>query len=218
MNYLAPLTLLAALISTALFFTPVTVRADQADINPTTQEATQTTMALPFLSNSTQATSKLPAVNAPLKRPDEQVVNDNLAFSYEYRPQFQTISKPGKGTEIEFITLPHINFGHNGSQLSSRATDILNGAAQFVFENDTTIKRILINGHTSNIADMNYNLRLSDARAYTVLDYLAGMGVPPEMMVVNGWGETRPIDENWTRAGRQRNRHIEIQIVRITKD
>jgi len=207
MNYLAPLTLLAALISTALFFAPATARADQT--------RPQITMELPLLSQTTQTSSELPTINTPLKRPEGPVVNDNLAFSYEMRPQLQTMTQAKKSADIEFITLPHISFGHDGNQLSQAATDILNGAAQFVFENDTTIKRILINGHTSNIADKNYNYRLSDQRAYTVWDYLAGMGVPPEMMVVNGWGETRPIDENWTRSGRQRNRHIEIQIVKM---
>jgi len=210
MNYLAPLTLLAALISTAIFFTPATVRAAQS----TAQEA----INLPLLSNATQTVAELPAVETPLKRPEGPVVNDNLAFSYENRPQLQTMTQVTQNSGIEFITLPHIYFGHDGIRLSPEATDILNGAAQFVFENDTTIKRILIHGHTSNIADINYNYRLSDRRAYAIWDYLAGMGVPPELMVVKGWGESRPADENWTRKGRQRNRHVEIQIVRLTKD
>ena len=172
-------------------------------------------MDLPFISAAMQTDMDLPAVTAPLKRPEGSVVNDNLAFSYEYRPQLQSMTQPGQSADLEFITLPHINFGHDDTRLSPQAADILNGAAQFVFENDNTIKRILINGYTNNIADKDYNYRLSDRRAYTVWDYLAGMGVPPELMVVNGWGENSPIDENWTRAGRQRNRHIEIQIVKI---
>ena len=142
------------------------------------------------------------------------MVNDNLAFSYEYRPPLARMTQAAPG-ELEFITLPHIHFGHGENKLDPEATEILDGAAQFVFENDTTVKRIIIHGHTDDIADQNYNYRLSDRRAYAVWDYLAGKGIPTELMVVTGWGDSRPIDENWTREGRQRNRRIEIQIVQM---
>lgn len=207
MNYLAPLTLLAALISTALIFTPATAHANSL----------LTIEELPLLNGQMQTPLTLPSVKTPLRRPDVQVVNDNLAFSYEYRPALtpmtQVISR-----QLAFITLPHISFGHNGIKLTPKATEILNGAAQYIFENDNTIKRILINGHSNDIADKYYNYRLSDSRAYAVWDYLAGKGIRAELMVVKGWGESRPIDENWTRAGRQRNRHVEIQIVQVKSD
>jgi outer membrane protein OmpA-like peptidoglycan-associated protein len=209
MNYLAPLTLLAALISTALFFSPATARA-AADAAAETSQA----IALPLLNNTTQTAIPLPAIDTPLMRPEGQVVNDNLAFSYEYRPSLVRMTQPVPG-EIEFITLPHIYFGHDGNKLSPEALDILNGAAQFVFENDTTVKRILIHGHANDIDNENYNYRLSDRRAYAVWDYLAGKGIPTGLLVVNGLGESQPIDESWTREGRARNRHIEIQIVQV---
>jgi len=148
--------------------------------------------------------------------PDSAIVNDNLAFALDSRPKLRAMTQGQPQGGIEFITLPHIFFDHDGIRLGQEAKDILDGAAQYVFENDTTVKRVLIQAHTSDIADENYNYRLSDSRAYAIWDYLASMGVPMEIMAVKSWGETQPVDENWTRAGRQRNRYVEIQLVRST--
>ncbi len=149
-----------------------------------------------------------------------KIANDNLAFALDNRPRLRTMTQgtqPGQASSrLEFISLPHIFFNHDDFTLNKEARDILDGAAQFVFENDTTVRRVMIQSHSSDIADQNYNYRLSDRRAYAVWDYLAGVGVPIEIIAVKSWGEDHPIDENWTRNGRERNRHVEIQLVRAT--
>jgi len=183
---------------------------------PVAIKNTTDTAGLPLYGTTVQRAALLPAVDVPLKAPEGPVSNDNLAFSYDERPKLRTMTGTQPHTGIEFITLPHIYFYHDGFALSQEAKDILDGAAQFIYEHDNTIKRIVINGYASDIASANYNYRLSDRRVYAVWDYLAGLGVPQDLMSANGWGETRPIDENWTRNGRQRNRHVEIQIVKAT--
>ena len=204
-------TLPATVIATLMALTGPVLAATGSD----TIKNTTDTAGLPPYSTILQHPDVLPAVDVPMKAPEGPVSNDNLAFSYDERPKLRTMTGNRAQTGIEFITLPHINFYHDGFKLSQEAKDILDGAAQFVYENDSTIKRIVINGYASDIAGANYNYRLSDRRAYAVWDYLAGMGVPQELMMVHGWGETRPIDENWTRNGRERNRHVEIQIVKL---
>jgi len=72
MNILAPLTLLAALISTILFFSPATAHAVSTD--------TSATDILPLLTTNVQQADQLPVVEIPLQRPEGQVVNDNPAF------------------------------------------------------------------------------------------------------------------------------------------
>jgi outer membrane protein OmpA-like peptidoglycan-associated protein len=205
--------MLPVAVITGLLTLPGVAAAVEQDVVTTN---TTDTAGLSTYRQTRQRSDLLPAINVPLKPPEESVANDNLAFSYDRRPELRTMTAVRPHAGIEFITLPHIYFNHDGFRLSREAKDILDGAAQYVYEHDSTIKRILIQGYTSNIADVNYNYRLSDRRVYAVWDYLAAMGVPLDLMSVHGWGETRPIDENWTRNGRQRNRHVEIQIVRAT--
>ena len=204
-----PATLVAALLALAAGPAPA---ADEAVAIKNTTD----TAGLPLYSTTLQQPAALPAVDVPMKPPEGPAANDNLAFSYDERPKLRTMTGNSAQTGIEFITLPHIYFYHDGYALSQEAKNILDGAAQYVYEHDNTVKRIVINGYASDIASTNYNYRLSDRRVYAVWDYLAGMGVPQELMTAHGWGETQPIDENWTRNGRQRNRHVEIQIVKLT--
>lgn len=70
--------------------------------------------------------------------------------------------------------------------------------------------RIRIEGHTDNTGPESVNLRLSRERARAVARYLSSRGVAEERLIAAGYGSTQPIDDNFTDAGRARNRRIEI--------
>ena len=67
-----------------------------------------------------------------------------------------------------------------------------------------------IGGHADSQGTEEANQNLSERRATAVLGYLVAQGEDPERFVVIGYGETRPIADNTTEAGRQRNRRIEF--------
>lgn len=69
---------------------------------------------------------------------------------------------------------------------------------------------IEIAGHADSQGSAEANLDLSVRRAQAVLTYLTDKGAIPGRFVVNGYGETRPIADNTTEEGRQRNRRIEF--------
>ncbi|RNC89165.1 MAG: OmpA family protein [Oricola sp.] len=71
-------------------------------------------------------------------------------------------------------------------------------------------------GHTDSTGDEGYNLGLSQRRAQSVANYLTGRGVNGQRMVVTGFGETRPVADNATEAGRAQNRRVEIQLVPLS--
>lgn len=73
---------------------------------------------------------------------------------------------------------------------------------------------IRIEGHTDSIASEAYNLALSQRRAAAVKAWLAGHGVEAARMTTVGLGESRPVADNSTAAGRQRNRRVEIVVGR----
>jgi len=70
---------------------------------------------------------------------------------------------------------------------------------------------LTIIGYTDSTGPEIYNQGLSERRAKSVAEYLAGEGIPPASMTVMGKGETQPIADNGTRAGRAKNRRVEIE-------
>lgn len=77
-----------------------------------------------------------------------------------------------------------------------------------------SIAQIRIEGHTDSKGGDYYNLRLSQARVRQVMAYLIARGVPAERLQAVGFGESRPIADNATEAGRAANRRVEFVIVR----
>lgn len=65
-------------------------------------------------------------------------------------------------------------------------------------------------GHTCNIGTEEYNQKLSERRAESVKAYLVNKGVAADRIVSVGYGESKPIADNKTRAGREQNRRVEV--------
>lgn len=74
---------------------------------------------------------------------------------------------------------------------------------------DTSIQ---VAGHTDSTGSEQTNQQLSERRAATIKNALAGQGVHPNRMTTIGFGETAPIADNNTDAGRQLNRRVVITI------
>ncbi len=73
--------------------------------------------------------------------------------------------------------------------------------------------KIEIAGHTDSVGSEMYNLRLSEARANAVRDYLIQHGISPDRLIAKGYGESRPIAPNTTREGRAKNRRVEFTVI-----
>lgn len=73
-------------------------------------------------------------------------------------------------------------------------------------------------GHTDSTGSDAFNQTLSENRARTVANYLVTQGVASSRIRSQGFGETMPVADNATDAGRARNRRVEIKIVPITQE
>jgi len=78
---------------------------------------------------------------------------------------------------------------------------------------DSPRMRISIEGHTDSVGTEAFNMRLSQRRAESVLQYLVGRGVSPERLESVGFGPTKPVGSNKTAKGRALNRRTEFRIV-----
>lgn len=108
------------------------------------------------------------------------------------------------------VNLPDILFDTNQATLKTEARQViakLSGILLIMSE-----LNLRIEGHTDSTGSDAHNQTLSERRAGSVKDFLAGQGIGMNRMVAVGYGENRPVADNETRDGRSRNRRVEIVI------
>ncbi len=76
-----------------------------------------------------------------------------------------------------------------------------------------TVEVVVAVGHADATGTKDYNQRLSERRARAVVNYLADKGLPQEKIFSEGKGETQPAASNATKAGRAKNRRVEVEVV-----
>lgn len=72
--------------------------------------------------------------------------------------------------------------------------------------------KIQLEGHTDSIGTDDYNQKLSEQRADSVMTYLVAQGVPQETVTAVGLGKANPVATNDTASGRQQNRRVEMVV------
>jgi OOP family OmpA-OmpF porin len=72
--------------------------------------------------------------------------------------------------------------------------------------------KIRIGGYTDNTGDPAANQKLSEDRANSVVNALAGLGVDPARMDAKGYGQDHSIADNSTEEGRQKNRRVSLRV------
>jgi outer membrane protein OmpA-like peptidoglycan-associated protein len=72
--------------------------------------------------------------------------------------------------------------------------------------------KVIVEGHTDNQGSAGYNQQLSEKRALHVLELLTEQGVAPERLTAVGYGFTRPVADNETKEGRQKNRRVDLVV------
>jgi len=77
---------------------------------------------------------------------------------------------------------------------------------------------IIVEGHTDDQGNDARNLKLSKSRAAAVRDYLVNAGINADRLDSEGYGETKPIDDNKTKVGREANRRVEFMVLEQSGD
>jgi outer membrane protein OmpA-like peptidoglycan-associated protein len=108
------------------------------------------------------------------------------------------------------MTLGDVLFSSGKTELLPGAMSTIDKLASFLDEYPE--KSVLIEGHTDNIGNEAYNLDLSERRALSVKEALVQVGVEAATIDTLGLGESTPITDNATAAGRLKNRRVEIVI------
>jgi outer membrane protein OmpA-like peptidoglycan-associated protein len=107
--------------------------------------------------------------------------------------------------------LKGVNFATGKSELLSSSFKILESTVKGLQKYDSV--RVEISGHTDNQGGLEYNDKLSQARADAVRNYLIKKGIAENRITAVGYGYSRPRADNKTDSGRAQNRRIEIVII-----
>ena len=74
--------------------------------------------------------------------------------------------------------------------------------------------KFTVEGHTDSVGSEKLNQSLSESRALSVKEFLVDKGIEEFRLSAVGYGESKPIATNNTRAGRTQNRRVEINLVK----
>lgn len=115
--------------------------------------------------------------------------------------------EPGKS-----FTLKNVLFDFGKATLKPTSFPALDDLVEMLKRKPAAI--IEIGGHTDNIGKPEDNLKLSEARAKAVMDYVIKKGITNNRLSFKGYGDTQPVKSNDTDEGRQENRRTEAKILK----
>ncbi len=131
------------------------------------------------------------------------------------RLQNSGVSVTRSGNQITLNMPGNVTFESNSADINSGFYEVLNSVAIVLNEYGQTTVDVV--GHTDSVGSDTHNQQLSEARARSVAEYLAGQKVLPARLLIAGRGETQPIASNDTPEGRAQNRRVTIQIIPVTQ-
>lgn len=134
---------------------------------------------------------------------------DKQAKEIEENVDGAVVERVGEGIRVKFDS--GILFGFDKDELNPESERNLAKMAEVLAKYEDT--EILIEGHTDNKGDANYNKKLSVRRAKAVEDRLKEIGVQGNRLTTKGYGFDQPIAPNDSETGRQENRRVEVIIV-----
>ena len=73
--------------------------------------------------------------------------------------------------------------------------------------------KVSFTGHTDNVGEAMFNMLLSKKRAEAVKEFLKQFGIDENRIVVDFYGETKPISTNDTEEGRSHNRRVDMGVI-----
>ncbi len=102
----------------------------------------------------------------------------------------------------------YINFDFDKADIRPESQPIIDEMVKLLKNNPGLI--LTVEGHTDNVGAPDYNRRLSDARARSVVAALTGRAIGAVRLKAVGYGQDKPIADNSAEEGRAKNRRVEL--------
>jgi outer membrane protein OmpA-like peptidoglycan-associated protein len=117
---------------------------------------------------------------------------------------------PEVGEKI--LSLEGVNFDTDKAVIKAESKPILDNAVRVLNENSKVSVRV--EGHTDSRGTDDYNLKLSQRRAESVVEYLTSMGISAARLSPVGYGESAPVAPNDTAENMYRNRRVDLVVTK----
>ena len=114
-----------------------------------------------------------------------------------------------QGCEMEEMVLRGVNFKTNSAELEPDSAETLDGVVAVLRQRPDA--KAEIHGFTDSRGSDAYNLKLSERRAASVVDYLVAHGIARDGLLPVGFGKDNPVASNDTAEGRAQNRRVTVQ-------
>ena len=111
------------------------------------------------------------------------------------------------------ITINSILFETASAELTENDKNELKNVINVLAQNRNII--LEISAHTDDVGTDEDNLKLSEARAKSVMDHLISQKVPARMLTSKGYGESQPVVPNTSEESRALNRRVEFRVSSI---
>jgi len=141
--------------------------------------------------------------------------SENLNLDSLVKAGYKVIHKDLYLVPIEIgqvVRLNNVFFDFDKWDLRPESFIELNRVVKLLNENPAI--EIEMSAHTDSRGSDNYNIKLSDNRARSVMEYILAKGIAPHRITSKGYGETQPVATNDTDEGRQLNRRVEFKIIK----
>jgi OOP family OmpA-OmpF porin len=142
-------------------------------------------------------------------------VNDKCPLEPETKNGFQ--DEDGCPDEVP-VAVKKFTGVVRGITFRRNSADIKASSFPFLKEAVKTFKefpqlRIEVSGHTSNDGKRDFNVKLSKKRAESVKGFLVSAGIEESRILTVGYGPDKPIEDNSTKEGQEKNRRIEFRLL-----
>lgn len=139
----------------------------------------------------------------------------NTTFKVEQNTNSKTINIKLQALKQDVkIKFENITFETNSADLNEASNTELNKIVELLTQNPEI--KVEISAHTDDVGSDSYNLKLSEKRAKSVVDYLILHDIETQRLIFKGYGESQPLFPNNSEENRSQNRRVELKITEIS--
>jgi len=166
---------------------------------------------------SPETNQKIEQKNATLAAPMDKIKRvtylcvDDVSIQLENPPPPPESLEKALLKDKKYTFSAGVLFDSGKSELRPEAGKELDSLVVFLQKHPKVL--LGISGHTDDVGTEEYNLDLSERRAKSVQDYLESKGIRADKLRARGFGESRPVADNNTEAGKQANRRVECIVM-----
>jgi len=132
------------------------------------------------------------------------------------KKEYKTYAKPEEADVKVTLKFARVGFETNAYMLDSKGKTLLTKLGKSLAKNKDLFDRVKVSGHTDSRGGKEYNQKLSQDRADSVMKVFVEAGVPEKKIQSFGYGLSRPVDAKETAEAWEKNRRTEIEFFGVT--